>query len=511
MPEAAIDYQKLASALLAQQIVGGQGQASGQRYKAVGSTPTNTYGHGVTGAQPGGVAGLFSYPGLEQPIVNAMIMPRLGLLDLLPSRTNIYDNPLYGIMTGVTASTGSEPSGVCDDPPTAGLMKLCTHAFVWGRFSRMTRVFDIDRAGRHINRSDFNDLELVGNPLGPENQAGIIPQIPGTSSPQLAVRSEIAKALFEFAVSWGRDFASTVYDGSPTNNTAGGGYKEPYGLDILINDNYRDAETGVACPAADSIIRSFGSLEIGRNATDAANEAIVVELTYIYRNLRYNASRMGLDPASWVLTMPWGLFYDLTEIWPCAYATYRCNVLGENNRGVVDIMEQNRFRDDMRGDVFTQTGQYLLIDGQRVPVVLDDGIAETNLAGSSFSGGIYFVPLRILGNRPATFIEYINYDGANGAMEMARALAPAGSYYTTNGGRFLWHAKPPTNFCVQLLSKTEWRVILETPQIAARLTDIKYTPLIHERAWDTANTSFYVDGGGTDRGSRGPSFYSPTA
>lgn len=493
----AIDYEKLANKLVE--------KAGGQRQKAVGSTPTTIYGHGVTGPQPGGVAGLFSYPGLEREITNAMVMPRLGLLDLLPSRTSIYDNPLYGIMTGVTATTGSEPTGVCDDPPVAGLMKLCTHQFVFGRFSRMSRVFDIDRAGRFVNRSDFNDLELVGNPTGPLAQQGIVPGIPN-SNVSLAVRSEIDKALFELAVSWGRDFASVVYDGSPTNNTSGGGYREPYGLDILINDGYRDAETGVACPAADSIIRSFGSQNIANEGFDLVNE-----ITYIYRNLRYNASRMGLDPVEWVLAMPWGLFYELTAVWPCAYSTYRCQTLGDNNRGVIDIVAQNQMRDDMRGDVYSNTGQYLLIDGQKVPVVLDDGIAETNLPGSSFSSGIYFVPLRVLGNRPVTFIEYVNYDGPLGAMEMARAIAPAESYYTTNNGRFLWHKKPPTNFCVQLLAKTEWRLILETPQIAARLTDIVYTPLIATRSFDPANTSFYQDGGRTDRGSFGPSWFSPTS
>lgn len=490
---AGIDYEKLAMAFM--------------RQKAVGSTPTTVYGHGVTGAQPGGVAGLFTFPGLERAIVNAMVMPRMGLLDILPSRTNLYDNPLYGIMTGVTASTGSEPTGVCDDPPTAGLSKLCTHAFVWGRFSRMTRVLDIDRAGRFINRSDFNDLELIGNPLGSPDQN--TPEV-GGGGPGAAVRSEIAKALFEFAVAFGRDFAPVLYDGNPTANTAGGGYKEPYGLDILINDGYRDAETLVACPAADSIVRNFGSVEIGRSAVGDANLDIVLQITNIYRNLRYNASHMGLDPASWVLAMPWALFYELTELWPCAYASYRCTVLGENNRGVIDIMEQNRMRDDMRGDVFSRTGQYLLIDGQRVPVVMDDGIAETVSAGEAFTSTIYFVPLRYVGSRPATFIEYVNYDGPMGAMEMASAMAPAGSYYTTNGGRFLWHNKPPTNFCVQKLAKTEWRVILETPQIAARLENVKYVPVAHQRSPFTDN-SFYVDGGSTDRGSSGPSYASPTA
>lgn len=496
-----INYERLAMELLAQQNPGNS-RTHAARRKAVSSTPTTTYGHGITGPQPNGVAGLFSYPGLEPDIVNAMVMPRLGLLDALPSRTSIYDSPLYGIMTGVTASTGSEANGVCDDPPVAGLMKLCTHAFVWGRFERMTPVLDIDRAGRFINRSDFNDLNLIGDPLSGNF---FNPQQPGNASPDTALRSELAKKLFEFSTAWGRDFAPILFTGNPANNTAGGGYREPYGLDILINDGYRDAETGVACPAADSIVRDFGSVDLAADSLD-----FVLQITNIYRNLRYNASRMGLSPASWAIVMPWALFYQVTEVWPCAYSTYRCTVLGENNRGVIDIMGQNAMRDDMRGDIDSQTGQYLLIDGQRVPVLLDDGVAETVLPGASFTASIYFVPLRILGNRPATFLEYVNYDGPNGAMDMARALAPQGSYYTTNAGRFLWHTKPPTNFCVQMLAKTEWRVILETPQIAAVLQNVKYTPVAHQRS-PFPTSSYYVNGGGTDRGSRGPSYFSPTA
>jgi len=494
-----IDYKELALALLAAQNAGN----GGRRTKAVSSTPTTIYGHGVTGPQPGGTAGLFSFPGLEPDIINAMVMPRLGLLDALPSRTSIYDNPLYGIMTGVTASSGSEANGVCDDPPTAGLMKLCTHAFVWGRFERMTRVFDITRAGRFINRSDFNDLTLIGNPLSGNPMT---PQNPGDGSPDLAVRSEIAKALFEFGVAWGRDFAPILYDGSPTNNTANGGYKEPYGLDVLINTGYQDAESGTACPAADSIIRDFGSANLADDSLD-----FVLQVTNIMRNLTYNATRMGLAPATIAIAMPWSLFYQVTEVWPCAYSTYRCTVLGENNRGVLDIMAQNAMRDDMRGDIFTQTGQYLLIDGQRVPVILDDGIVETVHPGASFTSTMYFVPLRVLGNRPATFIEYLNYDGPMGAMEMGRQFAPQGSYFTTNAGRFLWHAKPPTNFCVQELALTEWRVILETPQLAARLENVGYVPVAEQRSPFPSNSSYFVDGGVTNRNGSGPSYKQPTA
>jgi len=478
-----IDYQKLAASLIRQMPA----------QKAVSSTPTGVYGHGGVYGQ----SGLFSFPGLERDVVNAMIMPKMGLLDLLPSRTSNSDNPVFGIMTGVTASSGEEPSGVCDDPPVSGLMKLCEHTFNWGRVSRMTRVFELDRFGRVRNRSDFTDLNLIGDPMaaGPNPW---IPAAPAGADPQAALRNEVAKAMFEFAVAWGRDFAHQLFNGNPTNNTPLGGYKEPYGLDILINTGYRDAETGVACPAADSIVRDF-SASITANAA-----ALLRQITNIYRNLRYIAERAGLAPAKWALVGPWAMYYELTEIWPCTYASYRCETLGDNNRGVIDLVAQNQMRDTMRA------GQYLLIDGEQVPFIADDGVVETELAGSSQEADLYFVPLSVLGGRPVTYLEYMNYDAPGAAMEAARTFAPSGSFFTTNSGRYLWHAKPPTNFCVQMLAKTEWRVILETPHLAARLTDLIYTPVAHQRSPFTDN-SYYVDGGKTDRDAYDRSFFTPTA
>lgn len=459
----------------------------GAAFKAVSSTPSAVMGHGTNG--------LFNYPGLEPAVVNAMVMPELGLLDVLPSRTANTDNPLHGIMTGVTDTSGSNPTGVCDDPKTSGLMKLCTHAFQWGRQSLMTKVYDLDKFGHVRDRSDFTDFQLYGNPLMDNPH---IPQMPAGAAAAAAIRSDIAKALFEFAVSWGREWAPVIYTGNPTNNTSGGGYKEPYGLDILINDGYRDAVTGTACPAADSIVRDFGSLAIESNS-----DAIVNQLIDMYYQLKQNARRMGLMPATWALVGPSSLFRSLTQIWACAYQTYMCANNTTSEILTVNPAEVTKLRDDMR------QGKYLLIEGEKVAWLDDDGVAITNLAGSSYKSTIYFVPLRYVGNRPATFIEYFNYDGPGAAMDAARVLAPAGSYYTTNGGRFLWHAKPPTNFCVQLLAKTEWRVILETPQIAGRLENVKWTPLSRERGWDPADASFYVNGGATTRVDN--SYYSPTS
>lgn len=494
--EVQIDYSRLAANLL---------KGVGQNLittKDVGSTPTATYGHGPLG--------LFSAPGLSAPLFSAMILPNQGLQSVLPVRPSRDANPLYGIITGVTATNGSEPVGVCDDPPTAGTSKLCEHSFVFGRQSRQSPVVQLDRVGLWTNRGEFGDLSLMNNPFRSDVQ---VPTIPGADVNNMA-RNEVAKTLFEFGVAWSRDFAKELYTGNPTNNTAGGGRKYFYGLDTLINTGYRDAETGVACPAADSLVRSFGSLDISArdaNGNFTNGTTLVRTVTNIYRNLRFLAQKAGLEPVEWVLSMPWSMFYEITEVWPIAYQTYRNTVsTGGTNYTINDAVALTAQRDAMRGDIYNRTGQYLLIDGVRVPCILDDSITETVLAGESFTATMYFVPLTVLGGTPVTLIEYLPFDQPGGALEAARLWAPGNSYYVTDNGRFFWHLKPPTNFCVQFVSLAQPRVLLLTPYLAARLTAIKYTPLAHERSGFT-DSSYWVDGGKTGGSGISPSYFSPTS
>lgn len=478
-----LDYNKIVDALL---------NKVSSTTKGVGSTPTSVYGHG-----PGG---LFSARGLSRPVFSAMILPRQGMLNQLPIRPTNETNPLFGIITGVNASTGSEPDGVCDDPKSSGTMKLCTHTFPLGRFSRQSRVFDVDRAGKVVNRGEFLDLQVMNSPLGLDTSAN--PTMPGYDPVRIA-QNEVSKALFELGVSWSRDFAKVLYSGVTTNNTANDGYKEFYGFDKLINTGYRDAETGVVCPAADSIVRSFGDVTVTSNAAN-----FVKNVTNIWRNLKYLASNAGLDPVNWVISMPFDMFYEITEIWPITYLTYRALAVPTGSVNMVYASDVEKIRDEMRGNLFDYTGQFLMIDGQKVPVVIDNAIPETENIDGSFTADMYFIPMTVLGNQPVTFMEYFNYDGPNGAMEMARVFAPGDSYYTTDNGRFMWHKKPPTNFCVQLLSKTEPRLLMLTPYVAARYSDIRYAPIEHVRSPFT-DSAYFKDGGNT--GYAAPSYYSPNA
>lgn len=479
-----IDYQRLATSLL-------------QNTKAVSSTPISTYGHG-----PGGLA---SYPGLMQQVFNAMILPHLGLEGRLPFRLTNETDAVGAILTGVTATTGNNPTGVCDDPKTAGLAKLCMTSWPLGRISLQTNVLNLERFGERTNRGEFMDLQLVGNPL----LGSGAPSMPAGAMAQGALQSEANKAMFEFAASWAREYAHLLYDGNPTNNTGGGGYKEPYGLQSLVNTGYRDAESGDLCPAADAIVESFGNASITNADVD-----IVGKIQDVFFRLRHIASRAGLGAARWVMSMPLGLFYRLSEVWAYYYITRALDGLTFPTVAQVNVdgVDVTTIRDQMRGSLESRTGQFLLIDGQRVDVVLDDAIPETEYTPGFFVSDIYILPLTVLGGTtPVLYKEAFNWDTPGGAMDGARFLAPGDSYFVTDSGAFFWHRKPPTNLCVQVASWSRPRYVLRTPYISARITDVGWSPLTeHERSPFT-DSGYFANGGFTSRANRGPSFYSPTA
>jgi len=500
-----VEPQAIDATILAQALV----MLASQSQKAVSATPRSSgYAHGA--------AGLMSAPGMTREVINAMILPHLGLLKMLPSRPSTEDFAFYGILTGQTAATGTfngtNSAGVCGDPPTAGLLKLCTQMYRFGRQSMMTPVIELDRVGRTNNRSEFTDYRLIGGPYEANDPSA--PSVPGDGGIGNALNFEVAKVAYELANDWVRNFAPFLYTGNRTNNTGGGIIQEYNGLDGLINTGYRDSDvpvggTGTLCPRADSIVRSFASANV--ETTPATKNGIVATITGIDRQLRFRATEMGLNPVKWVLAMRWSAFYQLTEVWPCAYSTYRCltnSGLSDAQPAVNDALRLQEMRNDMRGDWDARTGQFLWIDGVRRDVVIDDTIPETALANGAFNSTIYWVPLTVIGGFQATYMEYMNYDTPQGAMAAAKLMAPQDSYFTTDGGRFLWHKRPPTAYCVQSQVKTEPRLILRTPQIAARLTNVAYTPFQHEDDWSTASNAYYfLNGGRTTQNV--PSFFSP--
>lgn len=466
LPEGGIDYSKLTPDQM-QMFMNQLGSLLTLSSKGVVSgTPTALYAHGT--------GGLFSTPGLNRGVFSALALPRKGLQSILPIYGTLEMNQVQALITQVDETTGSEPVNPCDDPPVVGFLRNFTRNLPFGRFSRQTKVYDITRVGKRTRRSEFTDLQLVGNPAQDLNAQGPTP----TGAPQIrrAINSEVAKALFEFGVGWSKDFSKKIYNGNPANNTAGSGYMEFKGLDLQYNTGALDFIDGAtAASAVDSVLWDANNINVSDNP-GLFVKRIIGMVTLIWDT----AAQLGLDPVELVISMRPALFRELTEWWPMAYSSYRTVQTAGTTVLNLDASSMENMRARMRGDMQSRTGQGLLIDNVMVPVALDDSVPETFAAGE-YTTSVYINPMQIVGGVETMYMDFFDYSAA-GTIDFARYFSGEGVYDISDGGRFLWHKKPANNWCTQWMAITEPRVVCEVPHLAGRIYNLKYSPMLHERS-----------------------------
>lgn len=466
------------------------------RQKASGTTP---------GIAPTGTGGLFNTPGLSGSIVSTYIPP-MSIEGWMETNGHVmmsmFEQPVYGIITGQTGATGSDPTSSCDENvKVAGSLKLCMQSWPFGEITMKSQVIPVDRSGMLINAGSPTNLTLGNNPFESETANQIAPL-----SNEDIFRSYVAKLTVELANDFSREYAHLIWDGNPIN-TAGstGGYKEYNGLNRIINTGYQDIETQIACPAADSLVMDFGG-DIAQN-----NVAKIVRwFVEAYRDRRFLARRTNFGEVQWAWVMRYQAFLSLTDIWPCAYYTFRCYTAapaGSNATGFVDTAVQAALRDDMRN------GMFLLIDGVRVPVIIDETMEELNVGDGNFQSNAYLVPLSAPGKLSdsaglLTYMEYFNFNGPFGMAKALGDIAPDNIYKVSSNGKFIMALLAATGFCRQMMIRARKRVICRTPFLAARIDNIAYNVYIHERDYKPG-TSFFVNGGSTSF--VGQSFASPLA
>jgi len=448
-----------------------------------------------------GPGGLFGVRGLERDIISTHTQILGSLGELIPIQSSVDTNPLFPYITGFLRSDQQEKDAVCDNPPQAANFKTCIQTTVFGRKEFKTRQVEINHIGQRQNRGEFHDLQVANGPLV-EQMGGLMQGFFGLQG-QSAIFAgrEMVMRLLEVGVAYQRWFCPQVFTGNPANSSAGGGYKEFPGLDLLISRTKIDALTGQTCPSLYSDIKSFSY----RQVDSAVDPDIVRVITTMMRILRQKARQQGLFPVDIRMVMRDELFYALTEIWPCRYITYRCsNVDGANIDpiGAYSVEAMFRMKTEMR------QGSFLWVDGFQVPVIIDDCLPEDNntdngtIPAGCFASDIYFVPFTANGIR-TLYWEY--YDYRNDVLP-AVSDARAGTFFWSDNGVFLWGLKAPDNWCLQVISKVEPRLILRTPQLAGRLTDIAYCPLQHTD--DPLPSQDYFLNGGVPTGRPAPSPYS---
>ena len=430
--------------------------------------------------QPGGI---FSVAGMERDVISTHIAP-MGIGSYLPAVPGMIDDPRFGFILGFTAESGDEATNPCDDAPS-GFMKGGNLTAQWGRIMRQTNTIEMDKL-LHESRGSTADLQLMNMMVG----GGASPQLmPNADPTKLVILSEMVGV----GVQLERKLSTITWQGTPGNNTAGGGYKEYPGLDSQIATGRMDADTGTLMPAADSMIMEFNYADVDGIVND-----IVQYVSHMEYNLRNIANRTRMAPVTWGLAMRPELWMELSAIWPCRYLTDRCTTVGANaNPMVINDSNNVELRDRMRN---TMT---LPINGRNYPVIEDDGIFEhtninnANVPAGSYASSIYFVPLRVRGNYPSTYWEYIDY------RRIRQQLSPMGMGaqnvpFWTENGLLLWVYRD-NSFCFDLQAKVEPRVVLRTPHLAGKIDHIMYSPLTHLRSPDPASP-YWVDGGLSVRG-----------
>jgi hypothetical protein len=448
----------------------------GAKHDATGTPIATGYVHGPQG--------LLSYPGVDPDVFTAMLGNE-GIVNRLPTKPSVFTNPVYTTITGVQDDSGSEPNYVCDAQPKAGLKKACNVSAPFGRYSRETQEIDITRIGKFRDLADPQYLRLVNNPIGP---GGLFGQAVGNVTPPGDILvDEISQKFWELAVALNRLLNVQIWTGSPANNSGGGGYMEIAGFQTLVNTGYVDLSTNTACANMDSDVKDFAYLHVDTNGA-----ALVNALSYMYRYVKDQARRQGLMPVDWVFAMRPELFWEISAIWPCSYLTYQCNLVGANQQQVVYGSEQVRMRDEMR------QGSYLLLNGDRIPVVQDDGIPEdtagenANVDEGCFSSDVYLIPLSVMGGRAVSFLEYFDYQSNHAA---SQALSKQG-IFTIQGP---WIVIPSqTRACIFWDAIIEPRLVLRTPWLAGRLQHVQYCPLQHTKQ-PFPDDAYWHDGGVTYR------------
>lgn len=473
-----IDYAELASAF--SKLSQMQDKSVGYKHDLpAGFSLTTNYMHGPTG--------IFGVPGVERDVFSTRVRGT-GLGAALPSFGTVDTNPIQAYLTGFTDETGDEADGVCDEPPEAGEIKSCMQGTVFGRVSRKTEPLELNTVGRRTNRGEFMDLQLVNDPL--LDQGFFVPDSVPNSTASVLNREVLARWLM-LGVAFENKLSKMLWTGTPVNNTVGGGYKEFFGLESLVKTGHTDVITGTSCPSLDSYIVDFNYA-----SAEDSTYSLFYTLQTMWRYVKHNATTMGMNPVQWALVMPEALFRILTDYWPCVYATGRCGQAGDLPNGApsssVDAMAMRAMSDAM------YNGNYLELDGMRIPVIVDDympidtNAENANVPAGSFSSDIYLLPFTVRGSRPVLYFEYFDFSAANGVMQ-GIADGRLNNEFWTDGGRFLWTFSR-TNWCVSWTAKIEPRLRLQTPHLAARLQNVLYTPLKAMRM-PHPDDHYFVNGG----------------
>lgn len=451
----------------------------GLKHDTSAATPSATPWNGP---YPGNNAmfGLFSDPGRRPGIWNTTLRPR-SFASVIPMFQSEFFNELIEVATGVTVGSGNNEVSACVVGPKPGQLKKAAINARFGIIHMSTKIFDITQAGMRKDRADM--------PREFYNQASVdtpwLPQLPGINGDGI-LASVFRSSMYELGIELERNVGQVHFVGvsGTENNTYRGVARQWNGLDQLVRTGWTDVDTGLIVPALDALVRTFGNDIDG--GTDGNGLNIVAALIDAYYAKKDALRQMGIT-ADFVLVMRPELFRALAAVWSCAYNTTRCISTSEAMPLVRDAVSTRAEYEAILN------GQYLPMEGENVPVLIDDNIARETLGNGHYKSDIYGIALRGNG-RPVVYGEYFNMANPQ-AEEIANAFPANSETMTVNDG--LYRAfKRVTGGCYEFDFFARPRLITDAPFMHFRLDDLFYKTYAIDRE-ALPGMSFYRNGGVT--------------
>lgn len=428
------------------------------------------------------------------PEVVSTMMHWRGVAEIMPRNPVKTLEVFLPFITGVEPTSSTEPTTECGDC-ISGESEACIQHFPTAKVCRETKAMTLQKCIERLNSGDI-DLKLLNDQLGSDS-----PWHPGQGLTTQGDIMQIATAwalLFELPPLFMHALGPMTYTGNPANNN-GNAYREFRGLQLLVNTGFVDAFANVACPGLDSDLKNFNY----GNIKTAQNPSLLEVLEMAHYSVWNNARGQRLDPVEWVVVMRPELWQILSSLLPFQniLATMMNQTVPNNYSVQIDgaslVQERNSLREGLR----------IPLNGQNVRVILDDGIPEANNANNAncnpgeYASDIYILPIRYLSNRLAMRIDYKDYRYITG--EIAATDDMIGGFYKPSpDGRFSWSLVRDGR-CFKIQAETEPRIILRTPQLAARIQNVKYVPLQHLREPNPDGAYFFKGGVST----RSPTTY----
>lgn len=427
--------------------------------------PLHGHGHGAA-TQYGPLAN----PGAAPDMIS--LIPRVRSFSrVLNMRPADNYNEYQDVFTGVTAGSGTNATGFCADPPIAGQFKTTRLTFSFGSYYEKTKLNVIPAIGMRQNRAD--QARKVANMADPESRF-----IPTLAQELTDTMSQLANEMITFGIDAERTHEQVLFTGNNATASASarrGFIQEFHGFDQYI-------KTGYTAGGLDSVVKTFNALVSG---TDSGGRSIVQVIADAWYGLQDRDEGFGITTNRY-LVMRKDTFRALADYYAWVY--YTRAMTGSSSLPITQSgTEITNFRDSMIRQ------QYLLVEGEEVPVVFTSGIPRENTANGRYKADIYIVPVQSsIGD--LTYLEYADMNNPY-INEFTFAIANMGQIGNMNNGLYLV-ANRSTGLCWEYLFASQMRLVVKAPALCGRIDDVIYDFNADIRD-AIPGESFYANGGGT--------------